>query len=321
MRKFLAIAAAMLLAVFSALGAYADSTAQVTVSVRNLPQELQSRSVLVTLGTGPSDTDAVLVTLDGLNHYTQTVTLAPAEYYCTAALQYDTLGEYPLAEINKTTFFQAEPDENIALIFEPTGSSWYAETTGQERYYTLLPQENPPADYVPQTAQIGAYCTAPIGFSQHVIAYLENLYTGEVVELDIYPVNKLTAVLTDAASGKYAFLSGHVAGDTAGRYKIESDQAALTTEDGAGFHLTITDILHPEKESATVSRDENETVQAAAAFNTEKPTRPEPEAPMKSLSQPVEPSAAEGNPAAILLEIIPILLVGACLFWYHRRHP
>lgn len=303
MRKFLAIAAAMLLSVCSAPGAYADSTVQVTVSVRNLPQELQSRSVLVTIGTGPSDTDAVLITLDGLNHYTQTITLAPAEYYCAAALQYDTLGEYPLAEVNKTIFFQAEPDENIALIFEPKGGSWYAETTGQERYYTLLQQENPPADYTPQTAQIGAYCTAPVGFSQHVIAYLENLYTGEVVELHIYPANQLTAVLTDAVSGKYAFLSAHVAGDTAGRYEIKSDRAALTTEDGADFHLTITDTLHPEKESATVSRDENETVQAAAAFNAEEPTRPEPEAPMKSVFQPVEPPAAEGNPAAILLEM------------------
>lgn len=320
MRKFLAIAAAMLLTILSAIGVYADGTAQVTVSVQNLPQELRDRSVLVTIGTGPSDTDALFVTLDGLNNYTQTVTLPPAEYYCTAALQYDTLGEYPLEEVNKTTFFQAEPDENTALIFEPTGGSWYAETTGQERYYTLLPQENPPVDYAPQTAQIGAYCTAPIGFSQHVIVYLENLYTGEVVEMDIYPANQLTAVLTDAVSGKYAFLSAHVAGDTAGRYEIKSDQTTLTTEDGADFHLTIIDTQHPEKESATVSRDENETVQAAAAFNAEEPTRPEPETPMESVFQPVEPPAAEGNPAAILLEIIPILLVGACLFWYHRRH-
>lgn len=321
MIKFLAIAAAMLLTFISALGAYADSTAQVTVSVRNLPQETQDRSVLVTIGTGPSDTDALLITLDGLNNYTQTVTLASAEYYCAAALQYDTLGEYPLEEVNKTTFFQAEPDENIALIFEPTGSSWYAETTGQERYYTQLPQENPPVDYAPQTAQIGAYCTAPIGFFQHVITYLENLYTSEVVELDIYPANQLTAVLADAVSGKYAFLSAHVVGDTVGRYEIKSDQSTLTTEDGADFHLTITDTQHPEKESATVSRDENETVQAAAAFNAEDPLQPEPDAPMKSISQPVETPTAGGTPAAVLLEIVPILVVGACLLWFHRRHP
>lgn len=169
MRKFLAIAAATLLTILSAAGAYADDDAQVTVSVQNLPQELQERSVLVTLGTGPSDTDAVLVTLDGLNNYTQTVTLAPAEYYCTAALQYDTLGEYPLTEINKTTFFQAESGVNIELIYELSGKSWYEETTGQERYYTSLPQEQTPADYEPQTVQLGAYCTAPVGFSQHVI--------------------------------------------------------------------------------------------------------------------------------------------------------
>lgn len=320
MRKLLSMAAAMLLSALTAVAAYADDTAQVTISVRNLPQELQNRSVLVTIGSGPSDTDATLITLDGLNNYIQTVTLAPAEYYCTAAVQYDTLGEYPMEEINRATFFQAQPDENIFLVFEPSGGSWYAATTGQERYYTLRPQENPPADYTPQTAQIGAYCTAPVGFSQHVIAYLENLYTGEVVELHIYPANKLTVILTDAESGKYAFLSAHVAGDAANRYQIESEQETLTTEDGADFHLMITDNEHPEQESATVSRDENETVQAAAAFNAAESTRPAPDAPMESLSQPVEEPATGVKPVAILFEIVSILAVGGCLLWFYRRH-
>lgn len=79
MRKLLSMAAAMLLSALTAVAAYADDTAQVTISVRNLPQELQNRSVLVTIGSGPSDTDATLITLDGLNNYIQTVTLAPAE--------------------------------------------------------------------------------------------------------------------------------------------------------------------------------------------------------------------------------------------------
>lgn len=41
---------------------------EVAVSLVDIPAELQERSVLVTLGSGPNDTDAVLVTLNGLNH-------------------------------------------------------------------------------------------------------------------------------------------------------------------------------------------------------------------------------------------------------------
>ena len=141
-----------------------------------------------------------------------------------------------------------------------------------------------------------------------------------MVELHIYPANKLTVILTDAESGKYAFLSAHVAGDAANRYQIESEQETLTTEDGADFHLMITDNEHPEQESATISRDENETVQAAATFNAAESTRPAPDAPMESLSQPVEEPATGVKPVAILFEIVSILAVGGCLLWFYRRH-
>lgn len=69
----------------------AAGNGEVTVSLVDIPAELQERSVLITLGSGPNDTDTVLVTLNGLNQYRQTVTLPEGTYYCNAAVQYDAL--------------------------------------------------------------------------------------------------------------------------------------------------------------------------------------------------------------------------------------
>ena len=84
MRKFLALLFALLLC--TATKVYAEDTATVTVTVKDLPQKLQNRTVIVTLGNGPSDTESTVIVLDGLNNYTATVTVAPSEYYCAAAV-------------------------------------------------------------------------------------------------------------------------------------------------------------------------------------------------------------------------------------------
>ena len=205
MRKFLALLFALLLC--TATKVYAEDAATVTVAVKDMPQKLQNRTVIATLGNGPSDTESTVIALDGLNNYTATVTVAPSEYYCAAAVQYDALGDYPLQEINQTTFLQAEGGNHYDLIYTLAGSSWYESVTGQQRHYTLQPLETPPENYEPKPAQVGAYLTAPVGFSQHVIVYLQNLYTDDVYDLELYESNGLAAVEPNALSGKYAFLS------------------------------------------------------------------------------------------------------------------
>lgn len=50
---------------------HAAGKGEVAVSLVDVPSELQERSVLITLGSGPNDTDAVLVVLNGLNQYGQ----------------------------------------------------------------------------------------------------------------------------------------------------------------------------------------------------------------------------------------------------------
>ena len=46
---------------------HAAGYGEIAISLVDVPAELQERSVLVTLGSGPNDTDAVLVVLNGLN--------------------------------------------------------------------------------------------------------------------------------------------------------------------------------------------------------------------------------------------------------------
>ena len=106
MRKFLALLFVLLLC--TATKVYAEDAATVTVAVKDFPQKLQNRTVIVTLGDGPSDTESTVIVLDGLNNYTETVTVAPSEYYCAAAVQYDALDDYPLQEINQYDILQAE---------------------------------------------------------------------------------------------------------------------------------------------------------------------------------------------------------------------
>lgn len=300
---------------------HAAGKGEVVVSLVDVPAELQERSVLITLGSGPNNTDAVLVTLNGLNQYSQTVTLPEGTYYCNAAVQYDALNDWPLREVDGTTFLQVEAGGQYELQYEFAGESWFTEVTSQTRYYTPLPLRQPPADYLPEAAQISAYLTAPAGFSQHCIVYLQNLYSGTVYALDVYESNQLAAVCMEADSGLYAFLSARVVGDAAQRYQFECEKIELNTDDGASFHLTVTDIKSPAAELCTPSRDENAAVQRAAAYNapataalSATPT-PEP-----TSSQPVQQSQKSANPFWNVLDFLPIVFIGAGLFWFRQKN-
>lgn len=294
---------------------------EVVVSLVDVPAELQERSVLITLGNGPNDADAVLIVLNGLNRYCQTVTLLEGTYYCNAAVQYDALNDWPLREVDGTTFLQVEPGGQYELQYEFAGESWFTEVTGQTRYYTPQPLRQPPSDYQPTTAQVSAYLTAPVGFSQHCIVYLQNLYSGTVYALDVYESNQLAAVCTEADSGLYAFLSARVVGDAAERYQFVCEQKELNTDDGASFHLTVADTKNPDAELCTPSRDENATVQRAAAYNA--PATAAPSAtptPELTSSQPVQESKKSENPFWNVLDFLPIGVIGVVLFWFWQKH-
>ena len=299
---------------------HAAGYGEIAISLVDVPAELQERSVLITLGNGPNDTDAVLVMLNGLNQYSQTVTLPEGTYYCNAAVQYDALNDWPLREVDGTTFLLVEDGGQYELQYEFADESWFTEVTGRTRYYTSQPLRQPPADYLPETAQISAYLTAPAGFSQHCIVYLQNLYSGTVYALDVYESNQLAAVCTEADSGLYTFLSARVVGDATERYQFAFEQNELNTAEGASFHLTVTDTKNPDADLSTPSHDENTTVQRAAAYNA--PAAAVPSAtptPKPTSTQPVQQSKKTANPFWNVLDFLPIVFIGAGLFWFRQR--
>ena len=319
MKRVLAILLFVPFVMALATPCHAAGNGEVAVSLVDVPAALQERSVLITLGNGPNDTDALLVMLNGLNQYSQTVTLPEGIYYCNAAVQYDALNDWPLREVDGTTFLQVEAGGQYELQYEFADESWFTAVTGQTRYYTPLPLHQPPADYLPEAAQISAYLTAPVGFSQHCIVYLQNLYSGTVCALDVYESNQLAAVCTEADSGLYTFLSARVAGDAAERYQFECEQNELNTDVGASFHLTVTDIKNPDADLCTPSRDENAAVQRAATYNA--PATAAPAAtPEPTSSQPVRQSKKTANAFWNVLDFLPIVFIGAGLFWFCQKN-
>lgn len=179
---------------------------------------------------------------------------------------------------------------------------------GQQRYYTPLPTETPPSGYQAGTAQIGVYLTVPRGFSQPVVAYLQNLYTGDIYELNLYDANGMAAAMPQAISGKYAYLSARVAGDTAGRYRIESEQAVLLAGDGVDFHLTVTDTEQPNRTMQTPSRGQVSQEQP-------KPSESVPESDSQSVKEPTKVK----KPLPAAAEILPLLAAGGGLFLVRRK--
>ena len=207
-----------------------------------------------------------------------------------------------------------------APIYTLADSSWYESVTGQQRHYTLQPLETPPENYEPEPAQVGAYLTAPVGFSQHVIVYLQNLYTDDVYDLELYESNGLAAVEPNALSGKYAFLSAYVVGDAEIRYQFSCEQNELSTETGADFHLTVTDTASPDREMNTPSRDQNSTVQAANSFNNRNTDAPQQSTTQPEIvSQSVKQQKKQLDLLSLLLDFMPVVLVGAVLFAVRRK--
>lgn len=311
---------------FSVVG-MSQLTNSISSVQRKINPGLHIRGVLLTMTqhTKVSEhyahTESTVIVLDGLNNYTETVTVAPSEYYCAAAVQYDALGDYPLQEINQTTFLQAEGGNHYDLIYTLAGSSWYESVTGQQRHYTLQPLETPPENYEPKPAQVGAYLTAPVGFSQHAIVYLQNLYTDDVYDLELYESNGLAAVEANALSGKYAFLSAYVVGDAENRYQFSCEQNELSTETGADFHLTVTDTASPDREMNTPSRDQNSTVQAANSFNNRNTDAPQQSTTQPEIvSQPVKQQKKQLDLLSLLLDFMSVVLVVAVLFAVCRKH-
>ena len=100
-----------------------------------------------------------------------------------------------------------------------------------------------------------------------------------------------------------------------------AEQNELSTENGVDFHLTVTDTASPDREMNTPSRDQNSTVQAANSFNNRNTDAPQqPTAVPEIVSQPVKQQKKQLDQFSLLLDFMPVVLVGAVLFAVCRRH-
>lgn len=298
----------------------ADDLAAVTFQMATVPEELSGRSIVATIGTGPSDANAVTVILNSLNQYRETVEVQPGQYYCNAAVQYDPTGDYPLTEENGTELLDAEPGGAYTLTYEVSTESWFESVTGQGRFYTTAPMEQAPNDYdAAQQAQIAAYLTAPEGFDRHTVVYLENLYTGTVYPLDLYAANLLAAVSMDATSGKYAFVGGAVSGDAEHRFSFSYEGKTQTTEGGVNFHITVVDTQNPERTLTTPSRDQNEAVQQAETFNAEPTPAPTPDQTPVPAGTEVVAEPRKAGILSVFLDALPVAAVAAFLLWRRKQ--
>ena len=84
--------------------------------------------------------------------------------------------------------------------------------------------------------------------------------------------------------------------------------------------MTVTDTVNPEREMSTPSRDQNVTVQAANGFNNRDTVAAEqPIIEPEVVSQPVKQQEKQLDLLSLLLDFIPVVLVGAVLFAVRRK--
>lgn len=84
--------------------------------------------------------------------------------------------------------------------------------------------------------------------------------------------------------------------------------------------MTVTDTASPDREMNTSSRDQNSTVQAANSFNNRDTAAPEhPAIESEVVSQPVKQQEKQLDLLSLLLDFMPVMLVGAVLFAVRRK--
>lgn len=84
--------------------------------------------------------------------------------------------------------------------------------------------------------------------------------------------------------------------------------------------MTVTDTASPDREMNTPSRDQNSTVQAANSFNNRNTDAPQQSTTQPEIvSQPVKQQKKQLDLLSLLLDFIPVVLVGAVLFAVRRK--
>lgn len=287
-------------------------------SATDLPDELLARSILATVSVGPANSPTAQILLSGLNDFSDSVEVPAGDYFCTAVVQYDPAGDFPLVEQNDRAMITVQAGEETQVVYTVSPTGLYQSLTGKTRAFRTVETEAPPAGYdAERSAQIGVYFTAPEGFDQHIVVYLGNRYTGKVYALDVYAANLLAAVEQNATAGKYQYLGAEVAGDTAGRYAFTPERTIISTDADATFPITVTDTKNPNRKMVTPSRESS----TDATPDTASPTRSATAAtPAQTDAPPAAPASAKAFPFWLVnLGILGALCAGGMYAVYKLR--
>lgn len=292
--------------------------------VATMPEEALNRSVKAAVSYGPAYETLKAATMSGLNSYVDSVELEPGKYYCSYFVSNDPAMDYPVEARDNMYLIDVESGSCTVVYLDVSGVSFYESITGKHRYYdkeeTVEIEEGFDTS---TTGQIGCWVTVPKTFDLTVQAYVQNLFTGDMVTLDIYAANDYAAVASNVVAGRYKVVGTRVIAENKDRYTVKCEQETLTTKDIEGFHLTVIDNQNPETEMVTPSRDNNATVQEANKINEQKPEENTAEevkpAPTPTSEPEIEKEVQEKHPNIISVLAVVILasfVVAGAIFTY-----
>lgn len=299
--------------------------------VASMPEEALNRTVRASVAYGPADETLTSTKLNGTNGFVSSVELEPREYFCSYGVTNDPSMDYPVSARDDMYYINVAAGSCTVVYLDVSGESLFEQITNKLRYYDKEPVE--PAEdgvNINNKAQIGCYLTVPDNFGDTVVAYIENLNTGKVTELNLYKSNQYTAYNTNVTEGKYKVVGTRVLADGDNRFTVVSEQETITVNNSvtADFHLTVNDANYPDASMVTPSRDNNAVVKEAERINsgdtTETVATPEPQ-PSET---PTEEPVIESKPSINIGAIIAVLLIGCvtvvcaigCYLWYKNQN-
>ena len=299
--------------------------------VATMPEEALNRTVKAAVSYGPAYETLKCAKMSGMNSFVDSVEMEPGSYFCSYFVSNDDTMDYPVEARDDAYTIEVTADSCTVVYLDVSPISWYESVTGHPRYYEKAETvENNEGFDTSTTGQIGCWLTVPETFGSTVVVYMQNLFTDQIITLNLYSSNDYTAVETNAGAGRYKVVGTRVMEDGENRFTVECEQDSLTTNDNEGFHLTIYDSAHPDAAMVTPSRDNNSTVQKANDINKQNEKEDavsEPESSPEPTSEPEEVEPAQnGNNSVVLIIAVAIISVFvavaifmAYLWWKNQR--
>lgn len=295
--------------------------------VASMPEDALNRSVKGYVSYGPADEILKSCLMNGTNGFISSVEVEPGSYYCTSEVTNDPAMDYPVEARDDMYTIDVTAGSSTIIYLDVSAESFIEQLLGKPRFYTEVDTIPVQDGYdVTKTGQIGCYLTVPETFGGTVIIYVENLFTGDVKELDLYATNDFAIAVPNVTEGIYQIVGSRVLADNnddESRFEVTAENEQVSTKDTTGFHVTITDKENPDAVMVTPSRDNNQIVQKAEQINNETAENAVEATPTPTVTPTATPvpEVAENQStfnigAVVAIVIILLVFGGAGVFMY-----